>query len=61
MGQLGCEGGVGRRGAFERGGITIHQVLAVRQGEHGRSGMPATRPQWLGWGAREPVRPALAG
>jgi cyclopropane-fatty-acyl-phospholipid synthase len=34
--------------AFEHGGITVQQVLAVRQGTHGRSGMPASRAQWLG-------------
>ena len=55
------EDGTGRQhgGAFEGCGITICEVLAVRQGEHGR--MPATRAEWLGWGAHEPVRPALAG
>ena len=34
--------------AFEHGNITIHQVLAVRQGERGASGLPATRSEWLG-------------
>jgi cyclopropane-fatty-acyl-phospholipid synthase len=33
--------------AFEHGNITVHQVLAVRQGEHGSSGIPATREEWL--------------
>jgi cyclopropane-fatty-acyl-phospholipid synthase len=33
--------------AFERGNITIHQVLAVRQGERGASGFPRTRGEWL--------------
>ncbi len=31
--------------AFEHGNITVHQVLAVRQGGHGASGLPATRQQ----------------
>lgn len=34
--------------AFERGHITIHQVLAVRQGDGGASGLPLTRGEWLG-------------
>ena len=33
--------------AFEHGNITVHQVLAVRQGERGASGMPPTREEWL--------------
>jgi cyclopropane-fatty-acyl-phospholipid synthase len=33
--------------AFEHGNITVHQVLAVRQGERGFSGIPATRMEWL--------------
>jgi len=33
--------------AFEQGNITVHQVLAVRQGERGASGLPATRQEWL--------------
>jgi cyclopropane-fatty-acyl-phospholipid synthase len=33
--------------AFERGHLTIHQVLAVRQGDSGSSGMPRTRDEWL--------------
>jgi len=33
--------------ALEQGNITIHQVVAVRQGEHGASGLPFTRDQWL--------------
>ncbi len=31
---------------FEDGGIAIHQVLGVRTGPDGRTGMPATRQQW---------------
>jgi cyclopropane-fatty-acyl-phospholipid synthase len=31
---------------FEDGGIAIHQVLGVRTGPAGRSGMPSTRRQW---------------
>jgi len=33
--------------AFDHGNITVHQVLAVRQTPMGKSGMPATRDQWL--------------
>jgi cyclopropane-fatty-acyl-phospholipid synthase len=33
--------------AFEHGNLTIHQVLAVRQGEHGDSDLPLTRDKWL--------------
>jgi cyclopropane-fatty-acyl-phospholipid synthase len=33
--------------AFEHGNLTIHQVVAVRQGEHGASSLPLTRDQWL--------------
>jgi cyclopropane-fatty-acyl-phospholipid synthase len=33
--------------AFEHGNLTIHQVVAVRQGEHGGSSLPLTRDQWL--------------
>jgi cyclopropane-fatty-acyl-phospholipid synthase len=31
---------------FEDGGIGLHQVLGVRTGPGGRSGLPATRQQW---------------
>jgi len=34
--------------AFEHANLTIHQVVAVRQGEHGASSLPLTRGQWLG-------------
>jgi len=33
--------------AFEHGNITIHQVVAVRQGERAASGLPLTRTEWL--------------
>lgn len=33
--------------AFEHGNLTVHQVLAVRQGDHGASGLPRTRSQRL--------------
>ncbi len=33
--------------AFEHGNITIHQVLAVRQGDHGANLLPRTRGEWL--------------
>ena len=42
--------------AFEHGGLTVHQVLAVKQSDHGGSGMPLTRREWLGLPA-----PARAG
>jgi cyclopropane-fatty-acyl-phospholipid synthase len=31
---------------FDDGGISIHQVLGVRPGAHGESGMPGTRDSW---------------
>ena len=34
--------------AFERGGLTVHQVVAVRQDRHGGSCWPRTRAEWLG-------------
>ncbi len=42
--------------AFEAGRLSVHQVLAVRPGPGGRSGMPATRAELLGFGrgAAEP-------
>jgi cyclopropane-fatty-acyl-phospholipid synthase len=33
--------------AFEHGNLTVYQVVAVRQGEHGASNLPFTRGQWL--------------
>ena len=42
--------------AFEHGGLTVHQVLAVKQGDRGASGMPLTREEWLG-----PTAPGGAG
>jgi cyclopropane-fatty-acyl-phospholipid synthase len=33
--------------AFEHGNLTVHQVLAVRQGDHGTSGLPPTRAQLI--------------
>jgi cyclopropane-fatty-acyl-phospholipid synthase len=32
--------------SFEQGRITVHQVLTVRRGDSGASGMPRTRRQW---------------
>jgi cyclopropane-fatty-acyl-phospholipid synthase len=32
--------------AFDHGNLTIHQVLAVKQGDHGASGLPRTRREW---------------
>ncbi|QGG96905.1 methyltransferase domain-containing protein [Actinomarinicola tropica] len=32
---------------FEDGGLAVHQVLGVRGGEHGSSGMPRTRDGWV--------------
>jgi cyclopropane-fatty-acyl-phospholipid synthase len=31
---------------FDDGGISVHQVLAVKQDRDGRSQMPATRIDW---------------
>lgn len=44
--------------AFEHGNLTVHQVLAVRQGDRGASHFPRTRPEWLehGPGRREAAR-----
>jgi len=36
----------GSRVGFEMGSIAVHQVLAVRQGERGGSGVPLTRADW---------------
>ena len=33
--------------AFEHGGLTVHQVAAVRQGERGVAAWPRTRAEWL--------------
>jgi cyclopropane-fatty-acyl-phospholipid synthase len=33
--------------AFERGHLSVYQVIAVRQGDNGFSGVPATRDEWL--------------
>ncbi|MFZ2178364.1 MAG: cyclopropane-fatty-acyl-phospholipid synthase family protein [Rhodococcus sp. (in: high G+C Gram-positive bacteria)] len=41
-------------GFEEKGRLTIHQVLAVRPGDDGSSGMPRTREAWL---ARTPLEP----
>jgi cyclopropane-fatty-acyl-phospholipid synthase len=32
---------------FEDGGLAIHQVLGVRDGDEGHSGMPRTRDGWV--------------
>jgi cyclopropane-fatty-acyl-phospholipid synthase len=34
--------------AFDHGNLTVHQVLAVRQGDHGSSGIPRVRRDWTG-------------
>jgi cyclopropane-fatty-acyl-phospholipid synthase len=36
----------GSRVGFEQGSIAVHQILAVRQGEAGVSGVPLTRTDW---------------
>jgi cyclopropane-fatty-acyl-phospholipid synthase len=36
----------GSRASFELGSIAIHQILAVRQGPQGASGLPLTRADW---------------
>ncbi len=38
---------VGSAIGFEDGGTSVHQVLGVRPGEGGRSGMPPTRAGWV--------------
>lgn len=44
--------------SFERGRITVNQVLAVRPGDRGGSGMPSTREEWLGTVGHAPFDPA---
>ena len=34
--------------SFDDGSLNIHQVLAVRPGPRGESGLPPTRDSWLG-------------
>ena len=34
--------------AFEHGGLTVHQTVAVLQDQHGAAGWPRTRADWLG-------------
>jgi len=46
----------GSRVGFEMGSIAVHQVLAVRQGDRGESGVPLTRADWHAAG-----RPDVAG
>jgi cyclopropane-fatty-acyl-phospholipid synthase len=49
---------------FEAGRTMIHQVLGVRQGPHGQSGMPATRRSWYQRDQSSSVperRPAYSG
>jgi hypothetical protein len=36
----------GSRVGFEQGSIAVHQMLAVRQGEDGESGIPLSRADW---------------
>ncbi|WP_035847211.1 SAM-dependent methyltransferase [Kitasatospora azatica] len=45
--------------AFEENRIGVNQVLAVRTGDRGASGLPATREQWLTRPAAEPKSPEL--
>jgi cyclopropane-fatty-acyl-phospholipid synthase len=33
--------------AFDHGNLTVHQVVAVKQGDHGASGIPRTRGDWI--------------
>ncbi len=46
--------------AFEYGNITIHQVLAVKQADHGASRVPPTREEWLGRGTEAGPVPTTA-
>ena len=36
----------GSQVGFEQGSIAVHQILAVRQGTAGESGIPLTRADW---------------
>jgi len=36
----------GSQVGFEQGSIAVHQILAVRQGDAGESGIPLTRADW---------------
>jgi hypothetical protein len=36
----------GSRVGFEQGTIAVHQMLAVRQGDQGESGVPLSRADW---------------
>ena len=38
----------GSRIGFDLGSIAVHQILAVRQGAHGKAGLPLTRADWYG-------------
>jgi len=38
----------GSRIGFDLGSLAVDQILAVRQGDHGRSGIPLTRADWYG-------------
>jgi len=40
--------------AFDTGGLTVHQVVAVRPGEGGASWLPLTRQEWLAGGPPTP-------
>jgi cyclopropane-fatty-acyl-phospholipid synthase len=44
----------GSRIGFEMGSIAVHQILAVRQGGRGQSGIPLTRADW--YAERSPAR-----
>lgn len=50
----------GSRAGFELGSISVHQILAVRQGALGRSGLPLRRADWYGRPAHEEPEKALA-
>ncbi len=51
----------GSRAGFELGSIAVHQVLAVRQGAQGHSGLPLTRADWYAPEHPEAdIRPARA-
>lgn len=43
--------------AFEANRIGVNQVLAVKPDQHGRSGMPAVRPDTEAWCAHRPPQP----
>jgi cyclopropane-fatty-acyl-phospholipid synthase len=46
--------------SFEAGRLGVNQVLAVRRGAGGSSGLPATRERLLGWAGQTSTGTATA-